>query len=474
MLLIQKSKKVLQNNWFVVLLLLPLAFININNKHDWGDDFAQYILQAKHIVGTLPEMPVVCLSDYGPAVKGPLFSLLLTPTLLFEKREIILSKVIVSVGLILSCFWLFRFLKPMAGFFPALLAALVMGYNFIIVSTKNQVLPDTLFMALMMYGLYYVSLKNSRAKTSYVGLISLGLILLKPVGVIFPIMLLIISTIDQQNRTYLWQFTLTLIITVLVSFFIPYLWFDIGLSSNDLSWYSIKTFDGLEPTIMLKHLTMYWESILLFFDNAIPFYINNIGKLITGAFFIGGFFLAIFHKQKFAIILLLYLSILILYPYDGDPFRMLAISFPLVVVTIIYCCIKITTFLSLKKNILLLPILIYYILGNIPNLIDSAKGVRNSFGPYAIESIEMLNIMQTHTIQSDIIKCEKPWAIAYYSGRVTTPYLPKSSISEFTNICISNWTIVNIGSKINPNDDEVPGKMVFHNQRFELYSNEIE
>lgn len=33
----------------VIALLVPLLFFNIKNTHDWGDDFAQYLLEAKNI-----------------------------------------------------------------------------------------------------------------------------------------------------------------------------------------------------------------------------------------------------------------------------------------------------------------------------------------------------------------------------------------------------------------------------------------
>ena len=33
-----------------ILLLLPLFFLNVKTSHDWGDDFAQYLIQAKNIV----------------------------------------------------------------------------------------------------------------------------------------------------------------------------------------------------------------------------------------------------------------------------------------------------------------------------------------------------------------------------------------------------------------------------------------
>ena len=43
------------NYIFIGLLCLPVLFINIKDTHDWGDDPAQYIHQAKNIVDGKPQ-----------------------------------------------------------------------------------------------------------------------------------------------------------------------------------------------------------------------------------------------------------------------------------------------------------------------------------------------------------------------------------------------------------------------------------
>ncbi|MCX6274981.1 MAG: hypothetical protein NTV09_07220, partial [Bacteroidetes bacterium] len=36
-------------------LLLPLFYINVKDSHDWGDDFAQYFIQARNILEHRPQ-----------------------------------------------------------------------------------------------------------------------------------------------------------------------------------------------------------------------------------------------------------------------------------------------------------------------------------------------------------------------------------------------------------------------------------
>ena len=41
--------------WLVAIMLIPLFFINVRNSHDWGGDFAMYIMQAENIVKGIPQ-----------------------------------------------------------------------------------------------------------------------------------------------------------------------------------------------------------------------------------------------------------------------------------------------------------------------------------------------------------------------------------------------------------------------------------
>jgi hypothetical protein len=61
---------VMKNNrafLLMVVLLLPLLFINISTAHDWGDDFAAFIGQAKAILaGKNISKPDLCLISKSP------------------------------------------------------------------------------------------------------------------------------------------------------------------------------------------------------------------------------------------------------------------------------------------------------------------------------------------------------------------------------------------------------------------------
>ena len=80
--------------YFIVLMLsIPLLFINVKDSHDWGDDFAGYIHQAKNIVeGNSQFQTGYIINVEGPVLGPPTypigFPLLLSPVYYFFGNNI--------------------------------------------------------------------------------------------------------------------------------------------------------------------------------------------------------------------------------------------------------------------------------------------------------------------------------------------------------------------------------------------------
>ena len=79
---------VLQNKYIpyllLVLLSVPLFFLNIHNVHSWGDDFAQYIKEAQNLAHGRPFYESGYIynkynPEYAPAQYPPGYPLLLWP-----------------------------------------------------------------------------------------------------------------------------------------------------------------------------------------------------------------------------------------------------------------------------------------------------------------------------------------------------------------------------------------------------------
>lgn len=144
----------------MVVLLLPLLFINISTAHDWGDDFAAFIGQAKAILagkeyfktGFVPnlEKPDLVASPLG-------WSLLLLPVVAVYGVNLVALKVYLSIFYVLWGFFLFLIFRRKK---ETLFAALVVSFIFYhpqFIGFKAEVLSDAAFAALFSLSLYFVS-----------------------------------------------------------------------------------------------------------------------------------------------------------------------------------------------------------------------------------------------------------------------------------------------------------------------------
>ncbi len=134
----------------VIVLLLPLLFLNIKHTHDWGDDFAQYLLEAKNITEGKPightgfvENPNYVL---GPNCYPPGLPIIIALT------SFDISKLNVLMSFFLLCIGYFSFLlfNKWFHFAPALVMSLVIAYNPLCLAFKNDVVSDLPFAAFML------------------------------------------------------------------------------------------------------------------------------------------------------------------------------------------------------------------------------------------------------------------------------------------------------------------------------------
>ena len=111
------------------ILLLPLFFINVKDSHDWGDDFAQYLLQARNIVDGRPQTDnglLVNIKDPVYAIEAyPVgFPLLISPIYNFSKLSIFPYCILISLILFICGILCFEFFRKRTGEFTSLILTL--------------------------------------------------------------------------------------------------------------------------------------------------------------------------------------------------------------------------------------------------------------------------------------------------------------------------------------------------------------
>ena len=152
----------------LVLLLLPLFWIGISNSHDWGDDYAQYLLQSKNLIENRPQtnsdlvfaegqLPyaIIAYPVGFPALLAPVYStfkLFIPPYLYLQTLILILSAVL-----------LFDYLKRSFDIKLSLLIAIFYAYNIISQILKMEILSEFPFTLILLLIVLSLGSKDKRA-----------------------------------------------------------------------------------------------------------------------------------------------------------------------------------------------------------------------------------------------------------------------------------------------------------------------
>ena len=152
----------------LVLLLLPLFWIGISNSHDWGDDYAQYLLQSKNLIENRPQTNSDLVFAEGQLpyaiIAFPVgFPVLLAPVYSTFKLFIPPYLYLQTLILILSAVLLFDYLKRSFDIKLSLLIAIFYAYNIISEILKMEILSEFPFTLVLLMIVLTLGTKDKRA-----------------------------------------------------------------------------------------------------------------------------------------------------------------------------------------------------------------------------------------------------------------------------------------------------------------------
>ncbi|MEA3477503.1 MAG: hypothetical protein U9R60_04940, partial [Bacteroidota bacterium] len=127
-----------------------LFFVNVKDSHDWGGDFAMYIIQAKNITDGNPQSQTFYYynSDYpvlGPPAYPIGFPLLLSPVYLLFGNSIKAFTLLITLFLFLSGILMVAFFRK---YFPDMIAfflAMLILFNPWTMMFKLEIMSDLPF-----------------------------------------------------------------------------------------------------------------------------------------------------------------------------------------------------------------------------------------------------------------------------------------------------------------------------------------
>jgi hypothetical protein len=159
----------LQTKWLpyllLVLLAIPLFYLNVHEQHSWGgDDYALYIKEADNISKGIPFYKTNFVFydrniTYSPPQYPPGFPLLLAPVVkvwgLAIKPMLCFITVMVVAFMLAAFAWL---RKRGVGDVAGICISLLLGYSWFVVDTKDQVLSD---IPCLLFTMLYFSLRRA-------------------------------------------------------------------------------------------------------------------------------------------------------------------------------------------------------------------------------------------------------------------------------------------------------------------------
>lgn len=431
---------------FVVLALIValsslLAYLNFTNGHNWGDDFAEYITQAKGIVEGSPQEAVafnVFTNRHSSRPLGPDaapwgYSLFLAVIYYFRGLDLWAMKAANTLfyGLFLiACYLLFR---PRLSRPVALIAVALPAFNPTMLIFQDNVLSDIPFLAVSTLTLLLIDAVISRRRTlaspildaALVGFCVYGAVMIRTQGVaLAPVLLVAQITAGRTGETpeasgarSSWMVRLL----PYAVFALLYLVSTLSLPSGDRSYLSVMS--GFTVSAVGQNL-LYCASLPADGFDWVP-----LGPIIYGCtlpFCLAGLAARGRHDAPLIAYCLFTLCLVIPWP-DRQGVRLL---FPLIPAYVYFACHGLMTarcFLAPRAEaagqrlayLCLAALAIVCLAESVQAGSRNILARRQVPGPFDADSVDMFHAVSSFTEPDSILIFFKPRAMSLLSGRRT-------------------------------------------------------
>lgn len=415
-----------------ILVCLPLFFINIRTDIDWGDDNAQYLAQAKNIVHGIPQSKTGYVFNSDCAVLGPPaypvgFPLLLSPVYAFAGNNMLAFSYTMTFFLLLFSAFAFLYFTKHHKYITSIILLMIIIYNPWTLSFKSEIMSEIPFAAaLLIIYLLSMSLKGIK-KILIVGLLSGFLISVRTIGLVVPVAIFIYACIEKfshrkkiktQNWN-IWESFIVAIVSVLFYYGLNNLIFVIPADPSK-SYASIFFSHDIFSTIS-NNLSHYIYLFQLFFEpqNDKLLFLTLATKAIVFTLVLLGYIYKMIKNVGLSeIIILVYLLVLLVYPYTDSGYRFLFPLLPFFMHYLVEGFKRIDFGISMRKSnwaiFFGVLILIQYGMG-IKGTLSNNNYVQE--GPCTEEASSMFRYVMTGLPKDAVFAFNKPRACAFFAER---------------------------------------------------------
>lgn len=436
----------------VIVSLLPLLFLNIKSSHDWGDDFAQYLIEAENISKGFPintsgfvENPNYVL---GPNCYPPGLPLIIALT----SSDIQWLNILMSFFLVCIGYFSFLLFNKWFHFTPAFVLSFIIVYNPLCLSFKNEVLSDLPFAAFtLLFFILYLSDNKQKWMLIFCGFVLALAINTRYVGwVLFMALLAEIGfklavkyyKNHKKDKNYLIQQT-----WIIVSFLIFHAMFYV-IFPQKITYYDnpkiLSFFERISVNANYNYAVLkYFFSC---FDEGFLNYVVSYGIVFTA---LVGIILFVFkpdsRKPEILLFFLLgYVLSILIHQYSDTGFRLLIPIIPLILFFATYSLFIVLVIVPYKQYIVFsLGLLVLFCYKqNAAKILLSNNELP---GPYSQHAKETFAYIKKNTNDNEGILFAKPRALTYFTDRktlVNTELLSQTEIEKELNSLDPHYILI--------------------------------
>lgn len=444
----QEQKQSMQSRisqWLFLLLVLPLVFFNIRNDHDWGDDFAQFLIQSEQITNDIEDGAenVIYNPDYptyAPIAYPNGFPLLLAATSPITHLQPKALNRLISASWIIVCFLFFLIARNHLSITGAISSGLILAYIPWCFFFKTEVLCEIPMLAFLMCGFYLSKASHSlNWRIVFAGLLFGFAVSMKMIAIIIPLavgcewVLQSITKNDIRFRSAMLNALVLGAITISIQLLINRILFPVETLPDAYK----ATFQSISRYQIGANMSVYYDAIRSIFVS--HFQKSIMVAMVLQSFLIGGFvtgIIVLIKEKRYAIPLsiIINLIILCLYNYSSMAHRYLLIIIPFILLS---AAIGIREWLSwitdhpwIKAVVGIAAVIMAFYVYH-PEIKDRMKQYKDTVqpGPYQTCSVEAFDFLKSQVKPTETVWFKRARALNYYTQLQSIAVQPQADIS---------------------------------------------
>jgi hypothetical protein len=482
---------------FLPLILIVIAvaagyLMSFDRGHNWGDDFAAYIDQARSIAeGNYNDLYAVNTFRFKHSTQkgiGPVFypwgfPLLLSPVYYFFGLNIYAMKIYVSLFFLASLPVIYYLFRDSLSHSVSLLIVAIIGFSNWFLELKEHILSDVPFMFFSLCSIFLIQkfiIKKEMWLDKYVSYFLTGIFIamsfnIRSIGISLLPVLLLTQFVEERrysgnffrtiNRLNAIPYLSFLLFTAAVLFLLPrggsgYI-SDLSITSLSNIIKNVTYYFALPVRFFpFMHFEIYYPSYYAFSKFSLFLYVFMLIFIIFGA--------AIRFKKDyhFIVYILINLAILLYWPHRQG-FRFILHIFPFFLYFLFTGLSRVSVWMNIseKSGPLKLNLAVLFGVGLL--FVSSVYFVHDIYkknmagkatiteGPFSADSREFFNYIKNNTGKDDAIIFFKPRALHLFTGRRSftlnrkflTPEAILDSPAQYMAVHKISYTPVDITTK---------------------------